>query len=67
MELFSDPELFLRLRERVVPELRTWPWPNVWVAGCGTGELAYALAIVLREEVGGLVVDQQDVDAVGVR
>jgi chemotaxis protein methyltransferase CheR len=50
VELFFDPELMFRLRERVVPELRTWPWPMVWVAGCGTGELAYALAIVLREE-----------------
>ena len=50
MELFPDPELLFRLRERMVPDLRTWPWPNVWVAGCGTGELAYAIAIVLREE-----------------
>jgi chemotaxis protein methyltransferase CheR len=45
-----DPRLLLRLRELVVPDLRTWPWPIVWVAGCGTGELAYAIALILREE-----------------
>jgi chemotaxis protein methyltransferase CheR len=50
VSLFADPLLFLRLRELVVPDLRTWPWPNVWVAGCGEGELAYALAMLLREE-----------------
>jgi len=45
-----DPRVLLRLREAVVPDLRTWSWPNVWVASCGTGELAYAMAILLREE-----------------
>jgi chemotaxis protein methyltransferase CheR len=50
MDLLFDPELLLRLRERVVPDLRTWPWPTVWVEGCGAGELAYAVAILLREE-----------------
>jgi chemotaxis protein methyltransferase CheR len=47
---FADPLLFLRLREVAVPDLRTWPWPIVWVSGCGHGELAYALAVLLREE-----------------
>jgi chemotaxis protein methyltransferase CheR len=46
----DDPALLLRLREVVVPDLRTWSWPNVWVANGGAGELAYALAILLREE-----------------
>jgi len=47
---FVDPSLMRRLREAVVPELRTWSWPIVWVASCGTGELAYAVAVVLHEE-----------------
>ena len=50
MGFFADPLLLLRLREAVVPDLRTWSWPNVWVASCGTGELAYAVAMLLREE-----------------
>jgi chemotaxis protein methyltransferase CheR len=34
----------------VVPLLRTYPSLKVWVAGCSTGEEAYSLAILLREE-----------------
>ncbi len=49
-ELFRDPEYYLAVREKVVPYLRTYPSVNVWVAGCSTGEEAYSLAIVFREE-----------------
>lgn len=49
-EMFRDPSYFLSLRERVVPMLRTYPSLKVWVAGCSTGEEAYSLAILLREE-----------------
>ncbi|HVZ73169.1 MAG TPA: protein-glutamate O-methyltransferase CheR [Polyangia bacterium] len=48
--LFRDPSLFLTLRRRVVPLLRTYPFVRVWHAGCSTGEDVYALAIVLAEE-----------------
>jgi chemotaxis protein methyltransferase CheR len=49
-ELFRDPEAFRMLREKVVPLLRTYPSLKVWIAGCSTGEEAYSLAILLREE-----------------
>jgi len=49
-ELFRDPRYFHSLRESVVPLLRTYPSLKVWVAGCSTGEEAYSLAILLREE-----------------
>jgi chemotaxis protein methyltransferase CheR len=49
-EMFRDPPYFLALREQVVPLLRTYPSLKVWVAGCSTGEEAYSLAILLREE-----------------
>ncbi len=49
-EMFRDPPYFRALRERVVPLLRTYPSLKVWVAGCSTGEEAYSLAILLREE-----------------
>jgi chemotaxis protein methyltransferase CheR len=49
-EMFRDPLYFLALRRHVVPVLRTYPSPKVWVAGCSTGEEAYSLAILLQEE-----------------
>ena len=49
-ELFRDPEEFKALRERVIPELRSWPRIVVWQAGCATGEEVYSLAILLKEE-----------------
>jgi len=49
-EMFRDPLYFLALRQQVVPVLRTYPSLKIWVAGCSTGEEAYSLAILLREE-----------------
>ena len=49
-EMFRDPGYFLALRHYVLPVLRTYPSLTVWVAGCSTGEEAYSLAILLREE-----------------
>ena len=49
-EMFRDPTYFLALREKVVPMLATYPYVKVWVAGCSTGEEAWSIAIVLREE-----------------
>ena len=49
-EMFRDPAYFLALRRHVVPVLRTYPSVKVWVAGCSTGEEAYSMAILLREE-----------------
>jgi chemotaxis protein methyltransferase CheR len=49
-EMFRDPEYFRSLRQHVVPVLRTYPSLKIWVAGCSTGEEAYSLAILLREE-----------------
>jgi chemotaxis protein methyltransferase CheR len=49
-EMFRDPFVYKVIRSEVVPLLRTWPHIKVWLAGCATGEEAYSLAIVLREE-----------------
>jgi len=49
-EMFRDPAYFRSLRDAVIPLLRTYPSLKVWVAGCSTGEEAYSLAILLREE-----------------
>jgi chemotaxis protein methyltransferase CheR len=49
-DMFRDPGFFRALRERVVPELRTYPSIRIWIAGCSTGEELYSFAILLREE-----------------
>lgn len=48
-EMFRDPSVYLAVREKVVPLLRTWPHFKIWHAGCATGEEVYSLAIVLKE------------------
>lgn len=49
-EMFRDPEVFLTLRQKVLPVLATFPRVNIWQAGCATGEEIYSLAILLEEE-----------------
>lgn len=49
-DLFRDPSYFRALREDVVPLLRTYPSLKIWIAGCSSGEEAYSMAILLREE-----------------
>lgn len=49
-DMFRDPAYFRALRQQVVPILRTYPSIRIWVAGCSTGEEAYSLAILMREE-----------------
>lgn len=49
-DLFRDPAYFRALREKVLPHLATYPSPRIWVAGCGIGEEAYSIAILLHEE-----------------
>src|ERR1700742_2418654 len=49
-EMFRDPGYFRSLREQVIPLLRTYPSLKIGVAGCSSGEEAYSLAILLREE-----------------
>jgi two-component system CheB/CheR fusion protein len=50
---FRDPEAFGVLREEVLPQLlNKLPTPytfRVWIPGCGSGEEAYSMAIVLYE------------------
>jgi chemotaxis protein methyltransferase CheR len=49
-EMFRDPGFYLALREKVIPILRTYSFIKIWHAGCSTGEEAYSMAIVLKEE-----------------
>ncbi len=53
---FRDPEVFERLKARVIPELLAGKPSGepirVWVAGCSTGEELYSIAITLLEVLG---------------
>ena len=48
-EMFRDPNFYKALREKVLPNLGTYPFIRIWLAGCSTGEEAYSIAIVLKE------------------
>ena len=48
-EMFRDPELFLFLRQQVIPWLATFPFIRIWHAGCATGEEAWSMAVLLHE------------------
>lgn len=49
-EMFRDPAFYRSLRENVIPVLKTYPFIKIWHAGCATGEEAYSMAIILKEE-----------------
>lgn len=49
-EMFRNPSFFKVLREDIITRLKTYPFINIWVAGCASGEEVYSLAIILKEE-----------------
>jgi chemotaxis protein methyltransferase CheR len=49
-EMFRDSSFYRSVRENVIPILKTYPFIKIWHAGCSTGEEAYSMAILLKEE-----------------
>ena len=49
-DMFRDPPFYKALREKIFPELATYPLIKIWHAGCATGEEVFSLAILLHEE-----------------
>lgn len=49
-EMFRDPDFYRSLRENIIPILTTYPFIKIWHAGCATGQEAYSMAIMLKEE-----------------
>jgi hypothetical protein len=59
-EFMRDPELFVHIREKILPELITRARKRgnelrIWAAGAGTGEEAYSLAILVSEALGSAI------------
>ncbi len=52
-QFFRDPKAWERLEEKIIPKLFEQKSAaselRVWVAGCGTGEEVYSIAILLQE------------------
>ncbi|MGY6560513.1 MAG: CheR family methyltransferase [Luteibaculaceae bacterium] len=48
-EYFRDPTFWKAMREKVLPELKSFDVIRIWHAGCSTGEEVYSMAIVLKE------------------
>lgn len=49
-EMFRDPWFYKKIREDIVPILKTYPFIKVWHAGCSAGQEVYSMCILLEEE-----------------
>jgi chemotaxis protein methyltransferase CheR len=49
-EMFRDPWVYQKIRELVVPHLKTYPFLRSWHAGCSAGQEVYSMCILLHEE-----------------
>ena len=50
LAMFRDPGFYRAFRDKVLPQLRTYPFVRIWHVGCSTGEEVFSMAILLREE-----------------
>ena len=48
-DFFRDPPVWNAFREEVLPRLDSFPFINLWQAGCGRGQETYTLLILLAE------------------
>ncbi|OFY84324.1 MAG: hypothetical protein A3F72_14555 [Bacteroidetes bacterium RIFCSPLOWO2_12_FULL_35_15] len=48
-ELFRNPEIWIKLKEDILPKLKTNPKLDFWHAGCSSGEEVYTMAMVLQD------------------
>jgi len=49
-EMFRDPWFYKKVREELIPRLKTYSFIKVWHAGCSAGQEVYSMSILLEEE-----------------
>src|ERR1035437_3368825 len=49
-ELFRNPEIWIKLKEDVLPQLQLKSNLDFWHAGCSSGEEVYTMAMVLKDK-----------------
>ncbi|MCG8636346.1 MAG: protein-glutamate O-methyltransferase CheR [Desulfobacterales bacterium] len=49
-EMFRDPWFYKKIREELIPRLKTYSFIKVWHAGCSAGQEVYSMSILLEEE-----------------
>lgn len=47
-ELFRNPEIWLKMKEDILPTYKLKPKLKMWHAGCSSGEEVYTMAIILK-------------------
>ncbi|MBL4607928.1 MAG: protein-glutamate O-methyltransferase CheR [Pseudomonadales bacterium] len=48
-EMFRDPHFYKSFREKIAPQLKSYPSLKIWHAGCSTGQEIYSMCILLQE------------------
>ncbi|MCP4720608.1 MAG: protein-glutamate O-methyltransferase CheR [Desulfobacteraceae bacterium] len=49
-EMFRDPRVYQKIRQDLIPLLKTYSFIKVWHAGCSAGQEVYSMSILLEEE-----------------
>lgn len=49
-ELFRNPEVWMKIRDDILPKIRLSSELNFWHAGCSSGEEVYTMAMVLQDQ-----------------
>jgi chemotaxis protein methyltransferase CheR len=49
-DMFRDPWVYRKIRELVIPHLKTYPFIRSWHAGCSAGQEVYSMCILFHEE-----------------
>ncbi len=49
-EMFRDPGVYKKIRQDLIPLLKTYSFIKVWHAGCSAGQEVYSMSILLEEE-----------------
>ncbi len=49
-EMFRDPWFYQKVRDELMPRLKTYSFIKIWHAGCSAGQEVYSMSILMEEE-----------------